>query len=59
MRHRLENVPKLDDYSQKISADSKEELDEAIQEHRADGWVETARTIARDGTFHATLRKRT
>lgn len=59
MRQRIDNAPKLSDYTMPVSADSKEELDEAIEEHRTAGWTETKRIIGRDGTFHATLRKRT
>ena len=55
----IDNSMKLSDYTMPLSADSKEELDEAVEEHRLAGWTETSRKIARDGTFHATLRKRT
>ena len=41
--------------SMNVSADSKEELEEAIAEHIRDGWRETARTSERDGLFRARL----
>jgi len=53
----LENSVKLSNYRIDISADSKEELDEAIAEHAQEGWREVSRTSSRDGMFHATLRK--
>ena len=38
-----------------VSAESKDELDETIEQHSFDGWREKSRTVSQDGTFMATL----
>ena len=44
----------------KIQADTRDELDEAIDVHKSNGWMLMERTRTQDGTYTATLiRERT
>lgn len=42
----------------RINADSLVELDEAIDAHKADGWILVDRVRTPDGNYYATLRRR-